>query len=257
MHDDDPISILVAMAHPDDAEIFCAGTMALLLAGGHKVSVLTMTAGGLGSYNKNVEEIEEIRFNEASSAASLIHATYSCLHLKDGFVYDTPDSRTALIHRLRRLQPDLVITHLPDDYHPDHRATSSMVEAACLLSTLPNISSPSAPLKRTPVLYHAAPLHLVNHLGYPFIPSFGVDISTVIEIKRSMISAHKSQVDLMQHMFRVTQFVEDMLDAHDRKLGARFGVPYAEGYVQHLGGGFNTQPVLQQVLGGKTKRTTD
>ena len=250
------MTILVAMAHPDDAEIFCAGTMALLQMGGHEVSILTLTSGGLGSYKKRIQEIEEIRFNEASHAASLIGATHSCLNLKDGFVYDTPDTRAATIDRLRRIQPEIVITHLPDDYHPDHRATSSLVEAACLLSTLPNISSPSEPLKGTPVLYHAAPLHLVNHLGSPFIPSFGVDISTVIEIKRSMINAHKSQVDLMQQMFQVTHFVEEMLDAHDRKLGARFGVPYAEGYRQHLGGGFPNQPVLQQVLAGKTKRTT-
>ena len=242
------MTIVVAMAHPDDAEIFCAGTIAHLQQTGLEVVIVTMTAGGLGSYSQQAREIEPIRIQEATDAASKVGASYTCLHIEDGFVFDTAETRKVTIECLRRLQADLVITHLPDDYHPDHRATSRIVEAACLLSTLPNVPIQCDPLLHTPALYHAAPLNLVNHLGTPFSPSFGVDISKNLDLKRRMISAHTSQVALMRQMFQVHHFVEEMLDAHDRKLGTHFGVPYAEGFLQHLGGGFPTEPVLQDLL---------
>ena len=73
-------------------------------------------------------------------------------------------------------------------------------------------------------------------------------LTSVIDIKKSMIANHESQIELMQVMFGKNEFVEDMLNDHDRKLGHRIGVEYAEAFWQHLGGGFPHEPFIQKAL---------
>ena len=246
-----PKTILSIQAHPDDAEIFCAGTLALLAEQGHRVVIATMTSGNMGGIGMDPETTGNRRKKEAANAAHLIGADYLCLEQPDGYVFDSPEIRIRTNQAIRQSGADVVFTHLPDDYHPDHRATSSIVESATLLTTLPNVPCDADPLPVTPVLYHTTPFNLTNHLGNPYIPHFYVDVTSVIETKKAMIAAHESQVELMRVMFEKNAFVEDMLDDHDRKLGARIGISYAEAFWQHLGGGFPHDPFVQQAL--KTK----
>jgi LmbE family N-acetylglucosaminyl deacetylase len=243
-----PRTILVIQAHPDDAEIFCAGTLALLREKGHRIVITTITSGGMGGIGMDVEATAATRKAEAAEAAGLIESEYHCLDQRDGFLFDGPEIRIETIELIRRERADVVLTHLPNDYHPDHRATSSIAEAATLMSTLPNVPCPIEPLSATPLLYHTTPFNLTDHLGHPYTPHFYVDITTVIDIKRRMIGSHQSQIELMQVMFGKGHFVEDMLDDHDRKLGPRIGTAYAEAFWQHLGGGFPHTPFLQQAL---------
>ena len=244
-------TIISIQAHPDDAEIFCSGTLALLAELGHRVVIATMTSGNMGGIGMDPETTGERRKQEAAEAARLMGAEYLCLEQPDGFVFDSPEIRIQTNQVIRQSGADIVFTHLPDDYHPDHRATSSIVESATLLTTLPNVPCDADPLKATPILYHTTPFNLTNHLGNPYIPHFYVDVSSVIETKKAMIAAHDSQIELMQVMFEINNFVEDMLDGHDRKLGARIGIDYAEAFWQHLRGGFPHAPVIQKALGVK------
>ena len=241
-------TILSIQAHPDDAEIFCAGTLALLAEQGHRIVIATMTSGNMGGIGMDPKATGERRKEEAAKAAHLIGAEYFCLEQPDGFVFDGPDIRIATNQVIRQSGANIVFTHLPDDYHPDHRATSSIVESATLLTTLPNVPCEADPLPQTPLLYHTTPFNLTNHLGTPYSPHFYVDVSSVIEKKKAMIAAHDSQVELMRVMFEKHEFVEDMLDDHDRKLGTRINVPYAEAFWQHLGGGFPHAPFIQETL---------
>ena len=241
-------TILVIQAHPDDAEIFCSGTLAHLAEKGHRIVIATMTAGGMGGIGMNEETTAKTRKGEAAAAAQLIGAEYLCLEQRDGYVFDNPEIRVVTTELIRRERADVVMTHLPDDYHPDHRATSSIVESATLLSTLPNVPCQVEPLPATPLLYHTSPLNLTNHLGHPYTPHFYVDVTPVVHIKRQMIASHVSQIQLMRTMFNKDHFVEDMLSDHDRKLGPRIGTAYAEAFWQHLGGGFAHTPFIQQVL---------
>ena len=245
-------NILIIQAHPDDAEIFCSGTAALLAQQGHHVTIATMTDGGMGGIGTDAAETGRIRKEEAAEAARCIDASYHCLNQPDGYVFDGVDIRIATNRLIREVGAHVVFTHLPDDYHPDHRATSSIVESATLLTTLPNVPCGAPPLKATPVLYHTTPFTLTNHLGIPYNPHFYVDITSVLETKKAMLTAHQSQIELMQVMFGKDQFVEDMLDDHDRKLGPTIGVPYAEAFWQHLGGGFPHTPFVQEALKGFT-----
>ena len=242
------MTVISIMAHPDDAEIFCAGTLALLHQSGCSIKIATITAGGMGSFETGESETIETRKKEARKAAEYIEANYFCLNKPDGFVFDTIESRLDVIKLIRSVKANLVITHLPDDYHSDHRATSSIVEAACLLSTLPNVPIDVHPLTKTPALYYAAPLNLKNHLGKPFYPSCIVDVTEMIFTKRHMIDAHQSQKRLVEKIFEEGNFVEGMLTKHDRALGVKVGVPYAEGFLQHLGAGFPSEPLLQNTL---------
>lgn len=241
-------TILSIQAHPDDAEIFCAGTLALLVQEGHRVVIATMTSGNMGGIGMDPVKTGETRKKEAAAAAQLIGADYICLEQPDGFVFDSAEIRIQTNQVIRQTGADVVFTHLPDDYHPDHRATSSIVESATLLTTLPNVPCEADPLAVTPILYHTTPFNLTNHLGNPYYPHFYVDVSSAIETKRAMIAAHESQVELMRVMFEKNSFVQDMLDEHDLKLGARIGVPYAEAFWQHLGGGFPHGPAVQDIL---------
>ena len=246
-----PKTILSIQAHPDDAEIFCAGTLALLAQSGNRVVIATMTSGNMGGIGMDQETTGERRKKEAAAAAHLIGAEYMCLEQPDGYVFDSPEIRIKTNQAIRQARADVVFTHLPDDYHPDHRATSSIVESATLLTTLPNVPCDADPLPATPVLYHTTPFNLTNHLGTPYVPHFYVDVGSVIDTKKAMIAAHESQVELMRVMFEKNEFVEDMLNDHDRKLGARIGLDYAEAFWQHLGGGFPHTPYVQQALGDK------
>lgn len=241
-------NILVIQAHPDDAEIFCSGTLALLREKGHRVVIATMTSGGMGSVDMDEETTAKTRKGEGAAAAAIIGAGYACMDQRDGYLFDSPEMRIETTELIRRERADVVLTHLPNDYHPDHRATSSIVESATLLSTLKNVPSKIAPLDKTPILYHTTPFNLTDHMGNPYKPHFYINIGSVIETKKKMIGAHHSQIALMNHMFGKESFVEDMLDDHDRKLGPQMGVEYAEALFQHLGGGFPQEPFLQQTL---------
>src|SRR3954463_8982795 len=80
---------LALMAHPDDAEILCAGTLIRLQKLGWQIHIATMTAGDCGTTTFSAEEISAIRRNEACDAAKIVGATYHCVEELDGqVVYD-------------------------------------------------------------------------------------------------------------------------------------------------------------------------
>lgn len=242
-------SILVVHAHPDDTEAFCGGTLKLLQEKGFKITVATTTAGGMGGVTTNEVETIAIRKKEATSAAEVIDADYYCLNGRDGYLYDTAELRVAVADLIRKTRASIVLTHLPWDYHSDHRATCEITESASLLATLPNVPSLEPPLEFTPLLYHTAPLGFSTPLGEkPVPPHFAIDITSVISTKMEMLSCHKSQVELMKLMHRMDNFF-DKVEEFDRNLGKLAHCQYAEVFWQHLGGGFQKEPFLQNELG--------
>lgn len=245
-------TILALHAHPDDTEAFAAGTLGLLKEKGHRIVIATMTAGGLGGINSTEEDTIVMRRVEAQKAAELLGSDYHCLEGRDGFLYDTTEMRVRTQSLLRKVRPDVVITHLPNDYHSDHRTTCSIVEAACMVTTLPNCPVEEEVLERTPLLYHSAPLGLSDVLGRRDLePHFFIDISSQMQLKMDMLSLHHSQRELMRVMHGMEDFFEEMRAMHE-ELGSRVGVPYAECFWQHLGGGFSKEPYLQNELSDYT-----
>ena len=235
-------------AHPDDAEAWNAGTLKLLKDKGYKIVIATMTGGDLGGCNMSMEETARVRFEEAKKAASVLDAEYYTLGGTDGFLYDTKEMRLKTISLIRKVRAGIIFTHLPVDYHSDHRTTCNIVEAAAMVSSLGTVPVSEKPVDITPLLYHSSPLTLSDPLGSEITPPlFLVNVTSVIDTKREMLGYHISQIELMKHMHKMDDFFGFVLEGN-KNYGKMAGVEYAEVYWQHLGGGFQKEPQVQRDL---------
>ncbi len=244
-------NILAFMAHPDDAEFLCAGTLARLHAQGFQIHLATMTAGDGGSAELPNEEIARIRYNEAEQAAALLEADYQCAHQCDFFVTYGQATIQAAIEIIRRAAPILVITHSPQDYMTDHEQTSLLVRAACFAASAPNAKThfdeAAPPLAAIPHLYYTDAIEGKDIFGAPIPPSVYVDISAVIETKVAMLACHASQRDWLLKQHGMDHYVESMKHWSARR-GSEIGVAYAEGFRQHLGHAYPQDNLLEKLL---------
>ncbi len=235
-------------AHPDDAEAWNAGVLKLLSDRGYKIVIATLTGGDLGGCEMDMAETARIRYKEAENAAAVIGADYYTLGGLDGFLFDTMDIRLKVISLIRSVRAGILFTHHPCDYHSDHRATANIVESAAMISSLGTVPVKEKPLEITPLLYHTSPITLSDPLGSKLDPPhFYVDVTSVIETKKEMLGCHVSQIELMRHMHKMDDFFEYVLEGN-RNYGKIAGVEYAEVYWQHMGGGFQKEPQLQNDL---------
>ena len=241
-------TVLSFHAHPDDAEAWNAGVLGLLRDRGYRIVIATLTAGNMGGCDMTMEETAKIREDEARMAASVLDADYYCLGETDGFLIDTMEVRLKAISLMRKVRAGIVFTHLHNDYHPDHRVTANIVEAAAMISSLDPVPVKEKPLEVTPLLYHTSPFTLSDPIGASITPPhFYVDVTSVIDIKRRMLEYHKSQQDLMRHMHKIDDFFGFVFEGN-RNYGRDVNVEYAEVYWQHLGGGFQKEAQVQRDL---------
>ena len=138
--------VLSINAHPDDAEAWNAGALKLLKDKGYKIVIATFTSGDLGGCNMTMEETARVRIEEAKKAASVLDAEYYMLGGVDGFLFDTKELRLKTISLMRKVGAGIVFTHLPSDYHSDHRTTANIVEAAAMVSSLDAVPVEEKPL---------------------------------------------------------------------------------------------------------------
>lgn len=249
--------ILSLHAHPDDAELFMTGTLALLQRHGHHVTIATMTAGDCGSDIHGPDEIAAIRRKEGAAAAAVMGAEYHCLEFKDLAIFIDDDSRRRVTEALRRFRPDIVITASPIDYHCDHEATSKLVIDACFACSAPNYKSgDSAPLPAIPHLYFADPAEGTDRDGNVTPPQFVVDVSQVMETKRAMLDKHDSQRAWLQRQHGMDSLL-GTLDEWNKSRGALAGVEYGEGFRQYTGHPYPRTPLLQDLLGQSLVRRLD
>jgi len=178
-------------AHPDDCEISCGGTAALLRRQGHEVTFLSVTDGGAGHHALAGERLLERRAEEARRAAEVIGASSVILPFADGHLTADLPARLALIRAVRAVNPHIVITNRPNDYHPDHRAAAQLVQDAAYSLLVPNIA-PEAPAMR----FNPVVLHWWDRFTRPVVfgPSLVVAVDAVREEKLEMICRHESQV---------------------------------------------------------------
>jgi LmbE family N-acetylglucosaminyl deacetylase len=241
-------TVLSINAHPDDAEAWNAGALKLLKDKGYKIVIATLTGGDMGGCNTTMEETARIRYGEAEKAAAVLDAEYYTLGGIDGFLFDSMEMRLKVVSLIRKVKAGIIFTHLACDYHSDHRTTASIVEAAAMISALDPVPVKEEPVSITPLLYHSAPFTLSDPLGSEITPPhFLVNVTSVIETKKEMLSHHVSQIDLMKHMHKIDDFFGFVLEGN-RNYGKLGGVEYAEVYWQHLGGGFQKDPVVQNEL---------
>jgi bacillithiol biosynthesis deacetylase BshB1 len=177
-------SLLLAFgAHPDDLELSCGGLLALTAQRGHAVVLVDLSRGECASNGT-----PELRAVEAEAAAKVLGATArENLDLPDGGLRaGDPEQLAALVQRIRRWCPGVVLGPWPDDRHPDHQATGALVEQAVFLAGLAKFRPDLGRSHRTARLLFYAGRH-------GMAPSFVVDVTAVYPQKQSAIACHRSQ----------------------------------------------------------------
>lgn len=244
--------VLAFMAHPDDIEFLCAGTLVRLKEKGYQIHLATMTAGDGGSMELGPEEITRKRLLEAEVAARRLGASYLCAGEKDFLVWYNPGTIKKAVEIVRQARPFMVFTHSPVDYMLDHEMTSQLVRNACFCAGAPNMKTdalPAAPpLKGIPYLYYATPLEGKDTFGQEVELEFYVDIDAGMAEKEEMLKCHASQREWLLAHHGVDEYVESMR-RWSREAGKRGGVEWAEGFRQHRGHAYPQDNYLMEIMG--------
>jgi LmbE family N-acetylglucosaminyl deacetylase len=184
------INVIVIGAHPDDCDLQFGGTAILFAQMGHHVKFISMTNGDAGHYNMGGGQLAKRRTAEAKEAGKRFGVEYVVMDNHDGELMPTLENRLKIIREIRRWDADIVITHRPNDYHPDHRYTSMLVQDAAYMVIVPNVAPDVPPLKKNPVF-----LYTRDHfqIPTPFRPDIAVMIDPVFDQKIYAIAAHESQ----------------------------------------------------------------
>ena len=220
-------------AHPDDLEIICGGTLAKYVKLGHRVVMAYLLNGDKGGYYVSSKKLAEIRRREAAQAASIIGAESIGLNIPDGQLFSDLKTRKLVMDLIRSVKPDLIITHAPNDYFSDHTTASEVVCGASFLA--------AAPLFRTKHPAHnlIPPIYFMDNVcGVNFLPTFYVDISDTFEIKKKMLSCHKSQLEWLKEHDKVDMLETIKTVAKFRGLDCK--VKYAEGFREYEAWGRRT-----------------
>lgn len=243
--------VLSFLAHPDDAEILCAGTLIRLADLGWEVHIATATAGDCGSVELAREQIAKIRQDEAIASAKRIGAAYHCLGLQDVNVIFSQQSNRLAIDLFRQIAPTLVITHPRSDYMLDHEQVHLLARSAAFSYPIPNASElPLFARSTIPWLYYCDPVEGNDpYLGTPVKPTVYVDISDTMDRKIEMLACHASQREWLRSHHGMDEYVESM-KRFGASRGKQLGSDYAEAFVQHRGHAFPQSHILQEILGG-------
>src|SRR5437660_1702544 len=184
------LRLLIIGAHPDDADYAAGGTAALYRLAGHLVHMVSLTNGDAGHHKISGAQLARRRQAEATAAGAVIGATYQLFDNHDGELQPTLDNRRQVIQLMRSFRPDVVLTHRPNDYHPDHRYTSQLVQDAAYMVTVPAIVPEVRHLAANPVIAY---LPDDFQKPYSFQPAVVLAVDRVFEQIVAMLDCHVSQ----------------------------------------------------------------
>jgi LmbE family N-acetylglucosaminyl deacetylase len=186
------VRVICIGAHPDDCEIEFGGTAAKLAARGDAVKFVSVTNGEAGHHLHPGPPLVAIREREADEAARRLGiAATEVLQNPDGQLVPSLQTRNELVRQIRAWEADVVITHRPWDYHPDHRYTGQLVLDSAYLVMVPFVCPDAKALRRNPAF-----LYLEDHFQspVPFKADIAVNIEDVWTQKLDALDAHRSQV---------------------------------------------------------------
>ncbi len=223
-----PVDILAIGAHPDDVELGCGGTLAKHVAAGHKVGILDLTRGEMGTRGT-----PELRDSEAHEAARMLGVSQRLnVGLRDGFLENSEANQLQVIAFLRAFRPRIVLATAPRDRHPDHGNASALVVDSCFKAGLKALGTEW----KGEVQQSHRPEHVYHYIQYyDLIPDFSVDITGYMDQKMASILAHKSQFfDATSQepttLISSPGFLEG-IEARSREWGRAMYVPHAEGFL--------------------------
>lgn len=215
--------ILAVVAHPDDAELLCAGTLARAVSQQSPVAICVLCQGDKGQPDPPIEQLGDVRSVEMKSAAEVLGAELFEVGIGDGELCDDRDTRLQLVEILRRFRPTLVLAHAETDYHPDHQAASALTAAATWFCASAGHHTDSSPLAAPPGLWWMDTIE-----GIDFRPHHYIDVSEHVELKRAMLNCHQSQIARGDHASFSP--LEPLMLRQLAMRGAQCGVEAAEAF---------------------------
>jgi LmbE family N-acetylglucosaminyl deacetylase len=208
-----------------------------------------MTGGELGTAEHPLQEIRAIRLREAAKSAGVIGAQFHSAGGYDLAVEYSAAYRRRAVRVIREVDPFLVFTHPPVDYHIDHEETSRLVWGATFAAPIPNFDCgvPTRLASGIPYLYYWDAFENKDHFGRPLPLSCAVEISSVLKVKVKMLACHASQRNWMRRHHHEDNYIE-LMKAGAKAEGERLGLKAAEGFIQHRGSSYPQDNVLKTIL---------
>ena len=188
--DDGKLRIICFGAHPDDCEIRAGGVGTMWAAKGHHVKFVSVTNGDIGHWRDAGGPLARRRKAEVEKAARILGITTQVLDIHDGELEPTLENRRTITRLIRDWKADIVMSHRPNDYHPDHRYTGVLVQDSAFMVAVPFFCPDVPPVKNNPVfLFYPDGFQKPN----PFQPDIAVSIDSVIEKKLDALDTLESQ----------------------------------------------------------------
>lgn len=185
------LRIVVFGAHPDDAEFKAGGTAAKWARQGHAVKLVSVTNGDIGHWNMAGGPLALRRAKESAECAKKLGVASQVLDIHDGELVPSLEYRRMITRVIREWRADIVISHRPWDYHPDHRYVGVLVQDAAFMVTVPFICPDVPPLKKNPVFLYSSDGF---QKPYPFQPDVVVSLDDVLDQKVDALHELESQV---------------------------------------------------------------
>mgnify|MGYP000473091825 CR=1 FL=1 len=248
-----PRTVLAVGAHPNDIEMFCAGTLALLKERGWHVIMVTMTPGDLDGDAPSRSEAARIRLEQAHRSAALLAADYYCLEPGECGVFYSDLSTRKATGMIRATRPDLVLTHSALDRLADHEETSRIIRQACWSAPLAayevrSFAGGEKPIRRAPHLYYFDPVDGKDFLGYPVRADLIVDVTSVMNTKEQMLNQLAGRGEPSDRQRGREESLARMRRWNEQR-GREVSIPYGEGFNQHTGNAYPRDNLLKNVLG--------
>jgi hypothetical protein len=185
-----PLRIIAFGAHPDDAELKFAGTAALFAAQGHKVKLVALTNGDVGHFSQAGGPLAQRRKAEVEACHAKLGVETEVLDIHDGELMPDLETRKKVANLIRDWQADIVLSHRPWDYHPDHRAVGKLAEDAAVVVAAPFFAPYTKATARNPIfLFYSDGFKK----PYPFDPILAVGFDEAAQKKWDCVSALPSQ----------------------------------------------------------------
>ncbi len=218
--------VLAVVAHPDDAELLCAGTLARAKSDGAPVGICVLTRGDKGQPDEPIADLAAVRRQEMAESAELLGAQLYRCGFGDGELFDGPRPRHKLLRAYRAFAPTLVLAHAPEDYHPDHRAAAALAEAVSWFAASRGHATRRPPLVQSPAVWWMDTIAMSD-----FEPGFFIDISAHTDLKHRMLRCHRSQ--LQRGGQQAFAPLDDLMRRQYQARGEQAGVSAAEAFRIH------------------------
>jgi len=217
------LDVLSIVAHPDDTELTCGGTVIKMAEAGYRVGVLDLTAGESGSRGNAV-----LRDREAARASKVMGLAHrENLGLPDAGLENLREYKLKVAQKIRDLRPRTVILPYWEGRHPDHYTTGRIGYEACFLAGLAKQPLEGRPHRPHKIIYATQYVPSLR-------PTFVVDITAQFEKKLKAILCYASQFSPqkdMQNLFPSGRDLRERVGSLARHFGLMIGVRFGEPFV--------------------------